>query len=384
MAHIFSQRNIASTEYVIAERTEALLKRVADTAEVSSTINIRRFVNYFTIDVITAIMFGKTTGCLEKGSDMVQARTKAGTIYTAPVIDSLHASMRVTVPVGYLMDWFPACKTLAKLLPLAKSGSRFDDIVSYHVADGIERVRQGEKATEQGVHPGFLRQIISDRTGSFIDQGEIIAECSGMLNAGSDTTSTALANAVYLLSLERHRYILQRLRLELAPIFEASTSQVPSFDSLSQLPFLRACIDETLRLRPSSAFGLPREVPAGGRWIAGQLIPEGVSVSVPTYSLLHNTDIFEGPEDFRPERWVDEYDEMKLASMKKYYLPFSTGPRACIGRNIAYYEMTLVVAVLMHYFDFDFEDGKVAEHYAVLERLNANPDELVMRPRRVC
>jgi benzoate 4-monooxygenase len=67
--------------------------------------------------------------------------------------------------------------------------------------------------------------------------------------------------------------------------------------------------------------------------------------------------------------------------MKKYHIPFSTGPRACIGRNVSYFEMTLVVAVLVHYFDFQFVDPAAVDHYRVLERVNANPDELFLLPK---
>jgi cytochrome P450 len=124
-------------------------------------------------------------------------------------------------------------------------------------------------------------------------------------------------------------------------------------------------------------------VPEGGRTIAGQFVAEGVSVSVPTYSLLHNKDIFCDPEEYQPQRWTDiSQKSHEFAMMKRYHLPFSTGLRACIGRNIAYFEMTLVVAVLVHYFDFEFANANVGEHYPVLERLNANPDELIMIPRR--
>ena len=387
MAHLFSQKTISDREAVIIDRVLALLRATDEAAKEGREFNVRRFVNYFTIDVITYIMFGEPARCLERGNDTVPAKNpQTGKVYEAPLIDSLHDSMRVSVPIGYSPGTMAISQALVRLHPMFKSGERFGHIVYYHVTDTCDKIEKlpdpGNASFEDG---GFLRQIMFDKQGQRVGVplAELLAETSGMINAGSDTTSTALANAVYLLSQKKHRRIRERLQKELEPVFATAAGPIPSFDSLAQLGFLRACIDETMRLRPSSAFGLPREVPRGGRWIAGRFVAEGVSVSVPTYSLLHNENVFTDPDEFRPGRWTDTpSSDPRMALMKKYYLPFSTGPRGCIGRNIAYYEMTLVLATLMHYFDFDFGDPGVDGNYKVLERLNANPDELFMIPRR--
>jgi len=382
MAHIFSQKSIAQLEPLISERVDCLFQQVLKAAQSSSSINIRRYVNYFTIDVITAIMFGQPARTLEQGNDNVQAETIDGRIYTAPMIQSLHDSMRMTVPVGYIPALHSIRGFIFKLHPLSSSAKRFEDIVRHFVNQGLSTFTNLEAGETPPTH--FLSQVEHDKNGQRrnLPIGEILAECSGMINAGSDTTSTALTNCIWLLSQPRHQEFLARLRQEIAPVFTAlKETRVPSFDSLAGLPFLRACIDKTLRLRPSSAFGLPREVPAGGKMIAGQFIPGGTSVSVPTYSILHDKGIFREPERFWPQRWTDPESADNLALMKKYHVPFSTGPRACIGRNVSYFEMTLVVAVLVHYFDFDFVDPATVDHYRVLERLNANPDELVLLPK---
>ncbi|PMD12676.1 cytochrome P450, partial [Hyaloscypha hepaticicola] len=145
------------------------------------------------------------------------------------------------------------------------------------------------------------------------------------------------------------------------------TSDVPTYDSLASLPFLRACIEESLRVRPASSFGLPRVVSKGGRYIASQFVAEGVTVSVPTYTLLRDPVAFERPEEFIPKRWIDGDKER----MNKAHFPFSTGPRACIGRNIAYYEQLIVIGTLVRAFDFEFlsEDFELE----TIERFNSNP-----------
>ena len=202
--------------------------------------------------------------------------------------------------------------------------------------------------------------------------GDILAESSVMMNAGPDTTTAALTNTIFL--LYKHPDVLARLREELDQA--TGTTEIPSYEALSDLKYLRACVEESLRLRPASTMGLPRVVPEGGRVIAGKFVAGGVTVSVPTYTLLRDPITFEGPESFHPERWITGEKE-KIATA---HFPFSTGPRTCIGRNIAYFEQLLVIAALVKSFDFtcaspDFE-------LEVIERFNSNPGEMFVNVSR--
>ncbi|KAK1500526.1 hypothetical protein CTAM01_06461 [Colletotrichum tamarilloi] len=172
--------------------------------------------------------------------------------------------------------------------------------------------------------------------------GKLLAECSVMMNAGTETTTAALTNAVHLIYTH------------------------PS------LPFLKACVEESLRVRPASSMGLPRALPEGGRVIAGQFVSEGVTVSVPTYTLLRDVEAFKDAETFRPQRWIDGNKEKML----KVHLPFNTGPRACIGRNIAYFEQLMLISSLVR--NFDFPLASPGHEFRALERFDSNPDELFL------
>ncbi|KAK1512439.1 uncharacterized protein CCOS01_14679 [Colletotrichum costaricense] len=117
---------------------------------------------------------------------------------------------------------------------------------------------------------------------------------------------------------------------------------------------------------------LPRVVPEGGRVIAGQFVSEGITVSVPIYTLLRDVEVFKDTETFRPQRWIDGNKEKML----KAHLSFSTGPRACIGRNITYFEQLMLISFLVR--NFDFALASPCHEFRVLERFNSNPDELFL------
>lgn len=175
------------------------------------------------------------------------------------------------------------------------------------------------------------------------------------MDAGSDTTAIALTNVMYYLI--KSPQSLKKLRDEVASAL--SEKEVAPYAKVKNLPYLKACLDESLRLSPPVSRGLERKTPPEGMQILGENIPGNVTVSVPTYVAHRDPDIFPEPEVFRPERWFG--DEEKLKHMRAVFIPFSTGPRACIGRNITFIEQQILVATLVHRYDFALpsEDWKL-------------------------
>ena len=110
--------------------------------------------------------------------------------------------------------------------------------------------------------------------------------------------------------------------------------------------------------------------------VAGKFIKACVIVSVPTYSLLRDPEAFEQPETFDPNRWISGDKE----KMSKAHLPFSTGPRACIGWIIAYFEQLVLIATLVNNFEFELPGGDF--ELKTIEKFNRDPDELTVGCRR--
>ena len=104
-----------------------------------------------------------------------------------------------------------------------------------------------------------------------------------------------------------------------------------------------------------------REVLAGGIDIEGRILPPGTEVSVSLYSLHHNEDAFPDAFKFKPERWIpDEKAGITIADIATYscaFVPFSTGPRGCPGKNLAYLEMSIVMAKIPFLADIQAAEG---------------------------
>lgn len=365
LAHVFAQKTIANLEPVITDTLAVLVTQIDKFAAEGNTINMRRYLNYFTIDLFSRLLYSESLGCLERGNDIVNAETPDGKVYSAPFIKSLHDSTIINTVLGMEAPLLPVTKKLLSWHPYKKAGADYENIISYNTA---KRLRDADAEDD------IFSKLLTNNKGERLDlpAGEVLAESSVMMNAGTDTTTAALTNTIFL--LYKHPKVLEKLRQELDNA--TGTADIPAYECVANLPYLRACIEESLRLRPASSMGLPRVVPKGGRTIAGKFVDEDVTVSVPTYTLLRDSEAFESPSEFNPDRWISG----NKARMSKAHLPFSTGPRACIGRNIAYYEQILVIATLVRIFDFDFTSNDF--ELETLERFNSNPGELVLSCRR--
>jgi len=240
--------------------------------------------------------------------------------------------------------------------------------------ENIIRYYSNKRLKDADAENDIFSRLMTNGRGNPTDLplGEVLAEASVMMNAGTDTTTSASTNTIYI--FYKHPAILQKLREELDA--DTGTSDVPSYKQVSNLPYFRACVEESLRIRPPSSFGLPRTVPKEGRMIAGKFVDEGVTVSVPTYTILRDAQSFDEPEKFNPEHWIDG----DIVRMSKAHFPFSTGHRACIGRNNAYFEQLLLIATLVRFFDFEFETSDF--ELQILERFNSNPGEMFLTSRR--
>ncbi|KAJ0126685.1 Uncharacterized protein HZ326_30214 [Fusarium oxysporum f. sp. albedinis] len=112
-----------------------------------------------------------------------------------------------------------------------------------------------------------------------------------------------------------------------------------------------------MRMSPPVPADLAREVQEGGIVVDGQYISEGMKISTASYCMHHNPDIYPEPFKFRPERWiVDEKDDCgvspeSVSLAKSAFMPFSAGPRGCVGKNLAYLEMSLALAKIVYNFE---------------------------------
>lgn len=176
-------------------------------------------------------------------------------------------------------------------------------------------------------------------------------------NLGGDTTSTLLTATFFYLS--RYPRIYERLAHEIRSHFTDGMA-IKSGEKLSECTYLRACLDEALRMNPPIGSTPWRELPADANTdpilIDGHLVPPGTHIGVNIYTLHHKETYFPEPFVFKPERWLPEESQLSPEQTKLMHYafsPFSIGARACAGKSMVYLEASLVLAKTLWYFDFE-------------------------------
>lgn len=141
---------------------------------------------------------------------------------------------------------------------------------------------------------------------------------------------------------------LERLVAEVRGTFP-SEDEIGIGTRLDSCEYLWACVDELFRMMPVISNALFRTALAGGSVIDGHYLGEGTQVGSSIFEVHRNEEYFSEPHEFKPERYLGTDDEKKEA--KRYFVPFSRGPRICVGQALAYTVVVEMVAKTLWKYD---------------------------------
>ncbi|KAF8461531.1 putative cytochrome P450, partial [Kalaharituber pfeilii] len=332
-APAFSAKALKEQETIIDRYINLLVqrlwKRYADRQKGpdGEYCNFVDWYNYTTFDAIGDLAFGDSTAfaCLENERSHPWVSTLLDSIFFLGSRDVFRC-YPFMVNVG---NW---------LTP-----KKITNVRARSIKYSREMVKQCmSKETDRKDFMNYMVQCTNDPEFSQVD---FAANAQVLIAAGAETTSTLLSGVTYYIMKTRNVY--QRLKEEIRSSFQ----NYWDINSLTtqQLPYLNTVIEEGLRIYPPVPIGLPRVSP--GAVVDGHYIPAGVTVSVHGYAVTHNPDNFKDPDTFIPERWLPE---CKFNDKKEASQPFLLGPRTCIGTNVAYLEIRVILAKLIYCYDFDF------------------------------
>ncbi|KAI0127272.1 cytochrome p450 monooxygenase [Xylariales sp. AK1849] len=353
----YALKNLETWEHKVADKTERFI-RAADRAcslpfpstmtkcdVAGPTFDYRKYSNFFSLDAISDIGLSESLGFLDQGDDLTTGEAMDGTLRQVHYREALHSTALAQTHLVWAYDWFKFNTWLSKIISprhrkMWKLNENWNDIVYHRARKRLARYEAGEKLED------FFQALMEDRNGQAhnLDWGEIVAEVSIMLNAGSDTTALAMVNVMY--HLLKHPEVMKKLREEVDTVL-GPEEIVASYDKVKYLPYLRAVLDESLRITPPTSFGLPRRTPPEGCAVASEFIPGDTTVSISAYVAHRDESVFPEPEKFIPERWLGDNGRELQAG----FVAFSTGARGCIGRNISYLEQTVLLASVVHRYE---------------------------------
>ncbi|KAG5984546.1 hypothetical protein E4U55_004329 [Claviceps digitariae] len=300
-------------------------------------VNYRDDTQVATFNIMSALAFGRVDQTTSDGSTIVDWIT-ATAVYVGISINFMSL---LRFPLSLLVRrWL--CK--------------YDDFVEYARESVrqrqllLARMNQHENRDQAGQRLG--RKPPSDMIQAFIDAQdpdskvkmtsvEIQAESVGMQLAGSETTSASLTWALHLLTL--YPDVLHQAVDEVRSKFTRD-HLITYADCKQHLPYLEALVYETFRFAPITSGFMPRRS-KNDYILQGHRVPAGTNIAFNLIAMNNHLDVWDQPRRFFPTRFLNNEDA------KREILAFSHGPRSCIGRNLAWMEITTILGNLLNAFD---------------------------------
>ncbi|KAF2648229.1 cytochrome P450 [Lophiostoma macrostomum CBS 122681] len=333
MNSAFSHKALLEQEPMIQSHIKRLLAQLELSSYGNREVDVRKWITFSMFDINSDFGFGEDMGCVASGS--------------------FHEWVQFVVDFFYAATLIHQCykfSPLNKLLALCIPKSTRERQVKHHEAS-LMRVRR--RMSKQATRPDFMHHFVRSAEKEGLPTSVIEAQASIVILAGSETTAVAVTGAMYyILSNPR---VYANLRKELQGICQTS-ADIRLRTILTQLPYLDAVVQETLRVHTPLANGFTRIVTdEAGLVISGHFVPRGTVVWINHYCCNTATQNFRDPLLFVPERWLGgkTYESDK----REVVQPFSVGPRNCPGKMFALNNMKLLLTHLLWNFDMELCEG---------------------------
>ncbi|KAJ0365207.1 hypothetical protein COL26b_012198 [Colletotrichum chrysophilum] len=328
LAHGFSAQTMLAQQPIIKQYVDKLFEKLRETSQGGSRpVDVERWFNFTTFDVIGDLAFGEPFGCLENET-------------YHPWVDIIFKSIK---NIAFLTS----SRRLSWVGPLLMMTVPRSLVTKFAENKELSREKLRKRLDLGTSRPDFIDAMIrkSESAGATLTFEELTSNAFVLIVAGSETTATLLSAATFFLATNPNA--LAKLNDEVRSAFE-SEDQIDML-SVQNLTYMSAVLDESMRLYPPVPSSSPRMAGEGGDDILGEFVPQGTTIDVWQWAVYHNPDHFARAEEFIPERWLD--DPRFANDAKKALQPFSIGPRNCIGKNLANAEMRLILARLIWNFD---------------------------------
>jgi cytochrome P450 len=250
---------------------------------------------------------------------------------------------------------------------------RADVATMERIVDEVIQARLDGAAQQAPDLLGLMLQTGQTGTGRRLDPVNIRQQVITFMIAGHETTSGALSFALYYLT--RDPQALARAQAEVDALWGAAADPEPAFTDIPKLRYVRAALDEALRLWPTApAYVRAARVDTvlGGRYRMNR--GDWAVVLLP---LLHRDPLVWGdPDTFDPDRFAPGAAKSRPGHA---YKPFGTGQRACIGRQFALHEAVLALGLILHRYELPSPGDY---RLRIAESLTLKPRDFRLTPRR--
>ncbi|XP_046394815.1 methyl farnesoate epoxidase-like [Ischnura elegans] len=272
------------------------------------------------------------------------------------LITAVQKLLIVFFQITYLYNIVPS---LAKVFPRITGFETMESHIK-PIEDFIQDEIDDHKKDIDYDHPRdfidiFLAEVEKQKNNQahIFNEQQLKQICIELYVAGTDTTLNTLSFAILFMILYPEKQ--EKVQQELDDV--VGRDRLPSLNDRARLPYVEATLNEVFRLSSIIPASLPRTIVSNKEYITlrGYHIPKGSLVAYNIHSLHHDPKIWDSPEEFIPERFLDK---SKKTPIRDVLLPFGAGKRACLGESLARNNFFLFFTGLLQRYSLRVPDGQ--------------------------
>ncbi|CAL8471950.1 g11492 [Coccomyxa elongata] len=329
----------AMADRVFGPSAGHLATKLEGVAASGSSIDMEACFSQLTLDVIGKAVFNYDFDSLNTSSPLIQA------VYTALKETETRATDLLPLwKLNFLAPLVPRQRKALEAVELIRATTERLIAQCKEMVDAEEQASFGEGYINEA-DPSVLRFLIASR--EEVSARQLRDDLLSMLVAGHETTGSVLTWTLYLLEQNPHTMAKAQAEVD-AVLGERSQPTVADF---MELKYLMRCVNESMRLYPHPPV-LLRRAQIADTLPGGYSVPAGQDVMISVYNIHRSPAVWDEPNTFRPERFPLNEPVPSEQTTDYRFIPFSGGPRKCVGDQFALMEAVVALAVLLKRFDF--------------------------------
>lgn len=353
---IFTQSNFKSLFYdTFVDKSKIFIRRLENEVKAENVVDLQKLFFSFTMDSIEKFFMGTEVNSIEGemseyGKAFDNAHRCMMEILTSNIGYYLISGLFLPYPLGMLWLNKENNSLFMKIVNHFDSNyqafKRHIKVLDDHVYEYIQKTRNDPKVAQR---KDIIANFLNSDIGNDLTDKTLRDIVLNLTIAGRDTTACALSWLFF--ELTQNLDVQDKLFLELD---EKLKGNIPNFTDLqtNSLPYLHGCIYETLRLHPPVPTNT-KSVTEDTTFLDGTIIPKDTELFYLPSAVGRNPTKFPSPGKFQPERWIP-FEQKDLFD----FPVFQAGPRFCLGKDMAQFEMKLLTIMLIQKFRFTLKPGE--------------------------
>ncbi|KAL5817324.1 hypothetical protein ACOSQ3_025702 [Xanthoceras sorbifolium] len=345
---LLSLKRVQSFQYVLEEEVAFLTNKIRRSSLHGGSVNISEMLRSILSNIVSRCVLGRKVE-EENGRSMFGELARG-------VVENFSAF--------YFGDMFSCLGWLDVVTgKIGRSKASFRALDAYF-DQVIEEHRISESDDDQSDRKDFVDILLQlQKHGKLeieITQDNIKAILLEMFVGGTDSTSTTIEWT--MVELMRNPNVMKKAQEEVRSVVKNKLNI--DMSDIDQMEYLKCVIKESLRLHPSAPLLVPRETSAMIK-MGGYDIPANTKVFVNAWSMQRDPELWDRPEEFYPERFVN--DPVDYKGQYFQFIPFGGGRRGCPGMSFGVSTAEYVLAYLLYWFDWKLPDGTTAQNLDMTE-----------------